>query len=53
MSKGLYQNIRQLWKKPKESMKEETRSRLIQWRRETRFEKIERPTRLDRARCLG
>jgi len=53
MSKGLYQNIRQLWKKPKESMKEETRSRLIQWRREPRFEKIEKPTRLDRARGLG
>jgi len=34
-------------------MKEETRSRLITWRREPRFKRIERPTRLDRARSLG
>jgi len=53
MSKGLYQNIRELWKKPKQLIKEETRSRLMQWRRDPRFKKIKRPTRLDRARNLG
>ena len=34
-------------------MKEETRSRLMEWRREPRFEKLENPTRIDRARSLG
>ena len=34
-------------------MKESTRSRLIEWRRQSRFERVERPTRLDRARGLG
>lgn len=34
-------------------MKESTRSRLIQWRRESRFERVEKPTRIDRARSLG
>jgi len=53
MTTGLYQKIRQIWKRPKNSMKEETRSRLIKWRRESRFEKIERPTRIDRARSIG
>ncbi len=53
MSGGLYQKIRNVWKKPKKSMKDLTKSRLIQWRRESRFEKVERPTRLDRARSLG
>ncbi len=53
MVKGLYQRIRQLWRKPKENIKELYRERLIKWRREPRFQRIEKPTRLDRARALG
>jgi len=53
MTEGLYQKIRQLWKKPKVNMKEVRRERLIKWRREPRFQKIDKPTRLDRARVLG
>ncbi|NCN39581.1 MAG: 50S ribosomal protein L15e [Candidatus Aenigmarchaeota archaeon CG_4_10_14_0_8_um_filter_37_24] len=53
MVSGLYQEIRKLWKNPRKSMKELTRSRLIEWRREGRFERVEKPTRIDRARSLG
>lgn len=51
--KGMYQSIRNAWKKPKESMKGLMRERLIEWRRQPRFQRIEKPTRLDRARALG
>lgn len=53
MAKGLYQRIRKSWKKPKVSMKSSMKERLMKWRRESRFKKIDRPTRLDRARGLG
>ena len=48
---GLYQQIREIWKKPKTS--ELWRERLIAWRKENSTVKIERPTRIDRARSLG
>ncbi len=47
---GFYKYIREAWKKPD---KEKQRERYIQWRSEPRFKRIERPTRLDRARALG
>ena len=50
---GLYQRVREAWKKPKTSMPELWRERLIQWRQEPTTLKIERPTRIDRARSLG
>jgi large subunit ribosomal protein L15e len=50
---GLYQHVRDLWKKPKKSMPELWRERLIAWRKEGSTVKIERPTRIDRARSLG
>ena len=53
MVKGSYQRIRNSWKKPKVSMKNSIKERLMKWRREPRFKKIDRPTRLDRARILG
>ena len=49
--KSMYQYVRELWKKPKEN--ELWRERLIAWRRENSTTKIERPTRIDRARALG
>jgi large subunit ribosomal protein L15e len=52
MAKGLYQYIGEMWKKP-EMRKNLKRERLIEWRREPRFKKVEKPTRLDRARALG
>jgi len=51
--RGLYQQVRKLWKKPKVEMKELVRERLIKWRREPRFVKLEKPLRIDRARSIG
>ena len=50
---GLYQHVRELWKKPQENLGELWRERLVQWRREESTVKIEHPTRIDRARSLG
>ncbi len=49
----MYQAIRQVWKKPKESLGPLYKERLIEWRRQDVLTKIERPTRLDRARSSG
>ncbi len=50
---GLYKKVRDLWKKPKANMPQLWKERLIKWRREPTTIKIERPTRIDRARSLG
>jgi len=53
MVEGTYQRIAELWKKPKEKIGVMMKQRLIDWRRESVVQKIEKPTRLDRARALG
>ncbi|MBT4165752.1 50S ribosomal protein L15e [archaeon] len=50
MVKGLYHAIRKAWKKPDVDT---LRARMVEWRKENVVTKIERPTRLDRARALG
>ncbi|MBL7054311.1 50S ribosomal protein L15e [Candidatus Woesearchaeota archaeon] len=50
---GMYKYIKNLWKKPKENLGEIWSQRLIQWRKEPVTLRIERPTRLDKARSLG
>jgi len=49
----MYQYIRETWKKPKENLGSLWQERLIKWRREPATIRIEKPTRLDRARSLG
>ncbi len=50
----MYAYVREAWKKPKESqVKTLLWYRLQQWRREGSVVRIERPTRIDRARSLG
>ena len=49
MAKGVYQYLKRLWKKPEEVSKK----RFIDWRKQETVERIEKPTRLDRARALG
>ncbi|MAG52896.1 MAG: 50S ribosomal protein L15e [Nanoarchaeota archaeon] len=50
----LYQRIRNLWKNPKNKELKELRfERLIEWRKEGAVIRIQKPTRLDRARALG
>ncbi len=51
--KGLYQYVKNLWKRPKKTLGELFKQRLIQWRKEERFTRIDKPTRIDRARALG
>ncbi|ADG13069.1 Ribosomal protein L15e [Methanocaldococcus infernus ME] len=51
---GIYKYIREAWKRPKESyVRQLLWERLQKWRREPAVVRIERPTRLDRARALG
>lgn len=51
--KSAYNYIRDLWKKPEENLGELLQKRLIEWRRSKAIVRIEKPTRLDRARALG
>jgi len=50
----MYRQMRQAWRKPEDSFVQVLmRSRVIQWRRQPTIVRIEKPTRLDRARRLG
>ena len=53
MSKSLYNYVRDQWKTPSGDVKNLHKERLVQYRREDATTKIERPTRIDRARALG
>ena len=48
--KGLYHQLRETWKKPDPKR---VRELMIQWRKENTVTKIDKPTKLDRARNLG
>ena len=50
---GMYKHIRDLWKKPQVNMPELWRERLLKWRREPSTVRIDKPTRIDKARSLG
>jgi large subunit ribosomal protein L15e len=50
---GLYKYVRKAWKTPKESLGDVWRKRLVEWRHEPVTLRIDRPTRIDRARSLG
>src|SRR3990170_638513 len=52
--RSLYAHVREAWKDPGESwLKDVRRDRLLAWRRGESFVRLERPTRIDRARDLG
>jgi large subunit ribosomal protein L15e len=51
MTRGMYQHIRSMRRGQK--IKNLIRDRMIKWRKEPRFKKIDKPTRLDKARELG
>jgi large subunit ribosomal protein L15e len=54
MSKSVYRYIHDTWNRPYDGeTKELNRQRLIEWRKGSSFERVERPLRLDRARALG
>lgn len=50
---GIYKYIKSVWKNPKKNLDEIWKQRLIAWRKEPSTLRIEKPTRLDRARALG
>ena len=50
MAQGLYHQLRQIWKRPDPLR---LRALMIGWRKENDVEKIDKHTRLDRARSLG
>lgn len=53
MVRGVYQRIEEIWKKPKERLGSIFKERIIKWRKEHTVERVEKPTRLDKARKLG
>ena len=53
MSKSLYKYVRDQWKSPTGDLKALQKERLVRYRREASSIKIQRPTRIDRARALG
>jgi len=54
VGKNMYSFIADAWNRPSDSyVKELQWARLIEWRREENYVKIDHPTRLDRARKLG
>ncbi len=50
---GLYQEINETWHRLYEERPQELKEKLIEWRREPRVLRVERPTRLDKARRVG
>ncbi len=50
---GYLKYIKEAWKKPRENLGEAYRQRLVEWRRAESVERVEYPTRIDRARSLG
>ncbi len=50
---AMYKYISELWRQPKENLGDLWKQRLIQWRKEGSVIRVDRPTRLDRARSIG
>ena len=50
---GFYKYIQLLWKKPKQNLGELYKKRLEEWRKGPSVVRIDKPTRIDRARALG
>jgi len=49
----MYDNVADQWKKPDTSFESPQHQRLIQWRKEDNFIRVDKPLRIDRARSLG
>lgn len=50
---GYLKYVKEAWKKPRENLGQNYKNMLFAWRRENSIERLEYPTRPDRARTLG
>jgi large subunit ribosomal protein L15e len=50
---AMHNYLAKLWKKPKENLGENYSKRLAEWREESTVTRVDKPTRLNRARTLG
>lgn len=50
---SFYKYVGEAWKNPEKNIKEIYKERIIRWNKEEVFVRVERPTRIDRARQLG
>ena len=50
---GIYKYLKKFWQDQKKELKPIQKERLIQWRKQPSVVKVDKPTRLDRARSLG
>lgn len=50
---GIYKYIRETWKNPKANLGDIWQKRILEWKNQNVTVRVERPTRLDRARSLG
>ena len=53
MTKSMYKYVAEQWKKPDTTYTSPIKQYLIQWRKEENFSRVEKPSRIDRARSLG
>ena len=50
---SMYKRVRELWKKPKKNLGDVWKQRLLAFKKEPVTIRVEKPTRIDRARSLG
>ena len=50
---GYQKYVQNLWKQPRENLGQAYKDKLVAWRKENSIERVEFPTRIDRARRLG
>ena len=50
---GMYKYLTKIWRQPTKEIKDLRRKRMIEWRKEPTITKVEKPTRIDKARRLG
>lgn len=53
MNMGMYKYVEELWKSPKENLGSLWQTRLLEWKKQETTVRIDRPTRINRARSLG
>ena len=53
MAKGFYHYLRAAYKRPKLTIKETLKKKIIEWRKSETVTEVKHPTRLDRAHALG